>query len=1001
MRRLFILLIYLMFFLSGSAALMYQVVWVRSLSLVFGGSHLAVTTVLSVFMAGLAIGGYTIGRFTDRVENQLRLYGWLETGIAFFAVVFFLLNKAYPDIYRFLAVGRDDAYLYLTFIRVLFSVLVLIVPTILMGGTLPVLTRFIARQPGSLRSHLSFLYGINTFGAVLGALTAGFYFLRYFSVTATLAAAIALNASIGILSLILQHRGQEVFADDGKAASKVDTGPVHRPVFDGEEDGASPVSLKLVLIGAGISGFCALGYEVLWTRMITVVSGATVYAFTTMLAAFLTGIALGSSAFGIAPVILRLRERGIRRSVVWFGIIQMIIGALALAATILIRDLPQNTVRIHNLLISLGQSPLQVRIQANFILAFAYMFLPAFFMGAAFPLAGKVHAAYRRKVGTAVGEVLSYNTVGAILGAAVSGFVLISVFGIERSLQMLVAVNTGFGLLVCLSALGKKYWTWSAAAGMAGILLFLSLDQTTWKLWNNEHFAVFRSNETGNLFSPEFISLRSEFTDVLYFGEGLETIVSVTKIGEKRRNLVVNGKVVASTAVEDLQLQYSLGHLPMLLHPDPEKVLVVGLGTGMTLGAASVHPGVRELTLVEIEPRVVPAARTFEDLNHHVLDNPKLRIIFNDGRNFLNTTGGTFDVITADPIHPWSQGASYLYTEEYYRTALKHLSRDGIMCQWLPLYELSTADWRSIARTFGSVFPEVMLWVTHSDGILIGSRNRISFDQRELDRRIADPAIFNDLAPFQMGTSEGLLSRFVAGTEGVREFAEGGILNTDDNLYLEFSAPLSVGIPVSDKNLKALVKYREPLVPYLSPADGDIRSRDQIAYWKDREIAARLTDQAHILVLGDRYTGVRYRELASQLDREFPGFAPWKYLKSQVARKIRNLAVPLQGIRLLFPGSEDRANTVAISASRISLSDDVSVVVFADQDRNIKGYFRDRSRDYNGSAYQDADRVLMRIREIYGAQAEKAALKGFKYPDRKSTMARIDEYLRGLSKGIN
>ena len=1001
MRHFFPILIYPMFFLSGAAALMYQVVWVRSLSLVFGGSHLAVATVLSVFMAGLAIGGYTIGRYADRVKNQLRLYGWLEIGIALFAVLFFFLNRAYPDIYRFLAKGKDDAYLYLTLIRILFSVVVLIPPTVLMGGTLPVLTRLVSRQPRSLRKHLSFLYGINTFGAVLGALTAGFYFLRFYSVTTTLALAIALNISIGIISLLLQRKRQEVLQADKETVVQKEAVPIGSDFHEKCEDKVNLLPLRLVLLGAGVSGFCALGYEVLWTRMLAVVSGATVYAFTTMLAAFLTGIALGSAVFGLIPGVFQVRDKGVKKSVVWFGIIQVAIGILALVVTVLIGDLPENMVRVHNFLADLGLTPAEVRMRANFILAFTYMLIPTFFMGVAFPLAGKIHAAHRKRIGAAVGEVLFYNTVGAILGATISGFVLISLFGIERSLQMLVTVNIGFGILVWVSVRGKKFWNWSVAAGMAGFLIFLSLDQNTWKLWNNDHFAIFRSNEMANFFAPELIPLMSEFTNVLYYGEGLETIVTVTNVGDRHQSLIVNGKVVATNIPQDLQLQFSLGHLPMLLHPDPKRVLVVGLGTGMTLGAASVHPNVEELILAEIEPKVVPAARTFGDLNHHVLDNPSLKIIYNDGRNFLYTTDYKFDVITADPIHPWAQGASYLYTEEYYRTVLKHLSPNGIMCQWLPLYELSTVDWRSVVTTFRSVFPEVMLWVTHSDGILIGSKDRILLDEPYLDSRIAHPEIHKDLAPLMMGSSADLLSYFVSGTDGLEKFSSGGVLNTDNNLYLEFSAPLSVGMPRAGKNLKTIVSYRESILPYLTLASGNALSEGQIRHWKTMEKAARLTDQAQILVLEDNYRSEEYGRLASLLDENFPEFPPWKFLKTQVARKIRYMAAPLQGIKLIFSGKEKEEIIVAISATKITLSDDVSVIVLADQNKKIKGYFRNLSRADNTSALVGANQVLIKIREIYQKQIRIAAQEGLKYPDQKRTMGKIDKYLGSLSKRIN
>jgi spermidine synthase len=990
-----------MFFLSGSAALMYQVVWVRSLSLIFGGSHLAVTTVLSVFMAGLAIGGYFIGRYTDRIEKQLKLYGLLEIGIALFAIIFYFLNQAYPDIYRFLAKGRDNAYLFLTLIRIVFSVTVLIIPTIFMGGTLPVLTRFVTKQSGSLRSHLSFLYGFNTLGAVLGALAAGFFFLRFYSVTTTLTVAISMNISIGLTSILLQRRGQTLLNIVKKEKKREKIESEHLSYFEIGDDKKQLLPLRLVLLGAGVSGFCALGYEVLWTRILVVVTGASVYAFTTMLVAFLTGIAFGSALFGITPRIFRFKDKGVMRSVVWFGIVQIAIGVLALVVTVLIRDLPENTVRVHNYFRGLGMTPSTVRIWANFTLAFAYMLVPTFLMGVAFPLAGKVHAAYRKKIGTAVGEVLSYNTLGAILGASISGFILISLFGIERSLQMLVVVNVGFGLLVCVSTKGKKILNWSIVTGMAGFLAFFSLDHGVLKLWNKNSFAIFRNNQTEGYISPELIRAVSEVTDVLYYGEGLEAIISVTRIGNGDQRMLVNGKVVASSSPKDLQLQFALGHLPMLLHPDPERVLVVGLGTGMTLGATSVHPDIEELVLIEIEPKVVEAARTFEDFNHRVLDNPRLRVIYNDGRNFLYTTDDEFDVITADPIHPWAQGASYLYTEEYYQTASDHLSSGGIMCQWLPLYELSDADVRSVVSTFSAVFPEVMVWLTHYDAILIGSGSRIELDEQKLDLRINHPEIRKDLTQVMMGSSFELLNHFVAGSAGIGKYSSGGIINTDDNLYLEFSAPFSVGMPVMENNVRGIVRHREDIVPHLVPAVGNLSMGQQARRWEAAQKAAGPTDQAHAMFLGNRYRNPEFERLTAHLDKEYPVFAPWRFLKNEIERKEAYTPTVLQRAEFSLLSREREEIIAAIYATKVSLSEDMFAVMFTDQNSNYKGQLVFDDSSTKSQTYETVNRVFHRIGKIYQEEARRDSLRGLKYPDQTTTFRKIDEYLANLTKNSN
>ena len=707
---MFLGLIYTMFFLSGAAALMYQVIWVRSLTLIFGGSHLAVTTVLSVFMAGLALGGYLTGKHVDGLRKPLRLYGLIEMGIALFALIFMGLMKIYPIIYTFFAQGKDDYPLYLSFIRILFSVAALIVPATLMGGTLPVMTKFVSDQPDKLGRHLSFLYGFNTLGAVAGA-AAGFFFLRLYSVTAAFQIAVAINILIGILSILLHSKKIPIFAEL----------PGNFPAEPAANlNAVNPFQAKLILLGIGVSGFCALGYEVLWTKILTIVVGASVYGFTTMLIAFLAGIALGSAALGSLFKIFKAEDKGIRKTMSWFGMVQIVIGVTALLVTFYIRDLPVNSIVLYDYFTKMKIDIFESRQWANLLLAFIYMVIPAFFMGVAFPLAGKIHAGYKKMIGSAVGEVLAYNTVGAILGAAFSGFVIIYIIGIERSLQMLTIVNIGCGLLVLAGIKNVRLMNWTEA-GIAAALLIIGINHDILRMWNMKYFAVFRANQPDAFNTPDKIKEALENTDVLYYKEGVEAIVSSIKIKGGNQAFLTNGRVEASDTPGDLQLQFTLGHLPMLLHRNPENVLVIGLGSGITLGATSVHPGVKEITLAELAPEVLGVARTFGRYNNYVLDNPKLRIIFNDGRNFLLTTKEKYDVITADPIHPWFRGAGYLYTTEYFKLASEHLREGGVMCQWLPIYELTIADLKSVVKTFTMYFKHTALWLTYYDSVIIGS----------------------------------------------------------------------------------------------------------------------------------------------------------------------------------------------------------------------------------------------------------------------------------------
>ncbi|MFI5183733.1 MAG: fused MFS/spermidine synthase [Vicinamibacteria bacterium] len=973
--------IYLLFFLSGAAALVYQVVWVRSLTLVFGGSHLAVTVVLAIFMAGLALGGYAIGRVVDRVGRPLGLYGLLELGIAAFALVFAALMKIYPSVYVALAQGRDDSTLYLLSVRTLFSIVALIVPTILMGGTLPVLSRFVSRQPETLRSSLSFLYGLNTLGAVLGAVLASFVFLRLYSVSSTLYLAVVTNAVIGVVSLVLEGRLPAT-----SSVERAGTGtPPGLTAAPGPGHFAASFPCRLVLWGIGLSGFCALGYEVLWTRVLTIAVGASVYGFTIMLAAFLTGIALGSTAYGLLPS----RGSGSARAIAGFGIVQVLIGVTAFLVTVVLGDVPASVIRLQGVLQGTTMSSFQARVWGNFALAFLYMLVPAFFMGVAFPLAGEIHARTRNAVGRAVGEVLAYNTAGAILGAGLSGFALIYLFGIERSLQMLTLLNVGTGLVVLASLARSRR---PAAAGRivtVAALAFLAARPGALRLWDTNALAIFRSNQPEAFATPEMLREAVENTDVLYYAEGAESIVSVIRVKGGELSFLTNGRVEASAHPQAQQCQLTLGHLPMLLAGNPRKVLVVGLGSGMTLGATSVHPSVEQVTLAEIEPKVIGVARTFAVYNHAVLENPKLRIVFNDGRNFLMTTREKFDVITADPIHPWFRGAGYLYTTQYFKLAADHLNPGGVIAQWLPIYELTPQDLRSVVRTFREHFKYTLLWLTESDAELVGSNSPLRIDEGELARRMAAPAVADDLKKVMMGSATDLLSYFVMGTDGMAKFSRDGILNTDDRLYLEFSAPFSIATPsLQEANVRALATDRESILPYLAPATEPPAREEQQRRWGLQREAASIGDRALALFLGGKVAEPEFTAALAELDRHYPWYAPGRFLKAESQAALALAPRPLETAAFNLTGDGGKQVVVEITAVLVPVSRTRASVMFVDNRARVV-YGQRYVDDYEGRAAGLAADVMTTIRAVYRTEAEIARARRLSAPPAAATLRKI------------
>jgi len=994
MQQIVLGLIYLIFFLSGAAALIYEVLWVRYLSLIFGGSHLAVTTVLAVFMGGLALGSYTIGKKASDYRKLLRLYGFLELGIAASALVFVILMRFYPVIYVPLARISDSSPVYLSFIRITFAAVALIVPTTLMGGTLPVLSTFMTRRVQGLGSRLSFLYGYNTIGAMTGAGAAGFLLLPHYSVSATLMIAVSINILVGILGIVLQNKAQAVLVKADPGEKTVTDADMPQATLTRRPDDLFP--LKLVLWGIGVSGFCALGYEVLWTRILSIVIGASVYGFTLLLMAFLAGIGLGSATYGlflrISGTQRKESERRSLGSIIGFGLVQVLIGASALVVTLNIRDLPRHAILLHdffyNHYIRMGQ--FKAGQLANFVLAFSFMFVPAFLMGVAFPLAGKIHGQYKKIVGYAVGEILSYNTIGAILGSAVSGFVLIYLLGIQRSLQLIILINIGFGLLVLVSVVGRKLLNWGIAGAAAIVALLLIINPDLWKLWDPKFYAIYQSQLLERYRSPETIREDLQNTDVLYYGEGVQAIVSSIQAAEKQY-FITNGRVEASNSNEGRQCQYTLGHLPMLLNKNPKKVFVLGTGSGMTLGATSAHPSVEKITLAEIEPKVLGVARTFGIYNHYVLNNPKVRIVFNDGRNFLMTTNEKFDVITADPIHPWFSGAGYLYSVEYFKLASEHLNPGGIVCQWLPVYELSEENLKSVVNTLREVFPHIMVWLTHDDAELIGSNSPIVIDEKDLEQRIRIPEVQQDLVPVRMGSAEDFLSYFVMGDEGARAYSMGGRINTDDNLYLEFSAPHSRGrARLMETNVLDLVKYRESILPCLTvPADEAGRAR-QKRTWERNLKAAILDDQAHVLNLAGLFDTPEYKRLAAGLDAQYPTFAPWRFLRNEIPDEKGGRARLLKQIELELVNEKGQSIKLQFSAVIIRSSDERARVFFVDNNSRIV-FGKLRVRGANRDAYVSAfvEDLLKSVQALYGEEQKISVASGKSYPSATTLLPKI------------
>ena len=545
----------------------------------------------------------------------------------------------------------------------------------------------------------------------------------------------------------------------------------------------------------------ALALEVAWSRAIAIASGANTYSFTVMLATFLLGIAIGSHLHG-HPLLARVKES------VRFGAVLALIGVSSAIISELMPYLPKLALFLN---VEVPGVTSGVRAGTTFVLSFLVMVVPCVLMGMAFPLAGEARARLDLRFGEAVGDLVGLNTIGAILGSLLAGFVLIPQLGLQRSMLLASAAYLGYGLLVLCAAWGaerpkQRALAWAGAAASLPLAIGLALVLPRWDvrplaaLPNNDH-SLFMDADGRIDFE-----LALERTQLLYAREGRGSTASVIESGGVR-SVLINGKVVATDSVDDMEIEYLLGHLPTLLHPNPRVAAVIGLGAGLTLGGVAADESIERIVVVEIEPAVRGAAQLFADLHDDALSDPRVELVWQDGRNYMLTTRERFDVIAADPIHPWAQGAAYLFTTEYYDLLARRLRAGGIVCQWLPLYELNADDLKSVIAAFLENFEQATIWQATGDLLLIGSDAPIGVDLDRFEERLRQPRVARQLARAGLDEPLSFLAEYAMDRTAMERFAQGAIVNTDDNLHLEFSSPLSIGINPK-RHLPLIDSYR-------------------------------------------------------------------------------------------------------------------------------------------------------------------------------------------------
>lgn len=748
----FLPLMLLLFVGSGCAALVYEIVWLQLLQLVIGSSAVSLAVLLGTFMGGMCLGSLLLPRFVSGRMHPLRVYAYLELGIALCGIVVLFAMPAVGKLYTAL-VGHGMPGILL---RGFVCVICLLPPTVLMGATLPAVARWIESTPRGV-SWLGFFYGGNTVGAVAGCVLAGFYLLRVHDMATATWCAVALNVAVALIALGVAK---------GSPYAPAET------AGDNTRSALAAPEARFVLVAIGLSGLCALASEVIWARTLSLLLGATVYTFSIILAVFLVGLAIGSSA-GAALARDSTRPR------LAFGVCQLLqIATLAWAG--------------HTVAGSLPYWPIDTSIAATPWTGFqldvvrcAWAILPAAILwGASFPLALASLAAPGQDPGRLVGRAYAANTLGAIAGAVGASMLLIPQFGTQQAQQVLIALSTLAAVLVLfprgLAGIGA-----ALAAAVALFYLGPRVPQIPWQL-----VAYGRHTATTNYGAAP-----------LFFGEGMNSSVAVSETPGGARFFHVSGKTEASSLEKDMRLQKMLGHIPALLHPNPKSVLIVGCGAGVTSGTFVIHPSIERIVICDIE-RIIPqvVATYFQNENNNVVRDPRVEIVYDDARHYIATTKEKFDIITSDPIHPWVKGSAVLYSQEYFQLCRERLNPGGFFTQWVPLYESDRAVVQSEIATFFSVFPHGTIWANDDEGygydtVILGQADPLKIDLDALQERLNRPdhaRARTALDTIGLGTPTQLLMTYSGRYDDLKGWLASAEINRDRNLRLQYLAGLQL-----------------------------------------------------------------------------------------------------------------------------------------------------------------------------------------------------------------
>ncbi len=792
-RRVLPLLLFL-FVGSGCSALIYEIVWFQLLELVIGSSTISLGILLGTFMGGMCLGSLLFPRFISRLHHPLRVYAYMELGIGLIGLAIFFGMPLVGGVYTAWAGSGFLGML----VRGMVAGVCLIPPTLLMGATLPAVSRWVETTPRGV-SWLGFFYGGNIGGAVIGSLLAGFYLLRVHDIAFATFVAVALNVVVALLSLGISKATLYAPSDSNMEAT-------------GQRAGSWTIYLTIA-----ISGMTALAAEVIWTRLLSLLFGATVYTFSLILAVFLLGLGIGSAVGST----LAHQMRRPRVALAWCQM--LLCAAIAWSAYMLTQSLPYWPIDP-----SISAEP-WFNLQLDLVRTLWAILPGAILWGASFPLALGALASRGQDPARLVGGVYAANTVGAIVGSLGASLLLVAWIGSQHSQQLLIILSATAGVFALMPVAFEPESIKEKSNLALSVFLILAAAYT-----------VLLARRVPEL-SPRFVeygrfaAVRGAQNKTVYVGEGLTASVAVSDLPDGIRNYHNAGKVQASSDPADMKLQRMLGHLTTLVPQNPRSVLVIGCGAGVTAGAVSIEPKLEHETIVEIEPLVPRVVSTyFAEHNFDVVRNPKVTVRVDDGRHFLLTTKEKFDGITSDPLDPWVKGAAALYTREFFELAKQHLNPGGVVTQFVQLYESNEEAVKSEIATFFEAFPNGVVFANLVNGqgydvVLLGQVEPTKIDVDKVQERLNLPQyarMTQSLRQIGILSAEDLMATFAGQAADLKPWMQDASINRDRNLRLQYLAGMGLNLYKADPiyiNMVVHARFPENLFAGSEPTMQSLR----------------------------------------------------------------------------------------------------------------------------------------------------------------------------------